>query len=99
MLRPPIELHWTRDVARWSDVALENAALQAHPFGVERTAVPSALVAGLVRSSRVAGSTCDAPVVVAPGKFGAVRPRLGSQHLMPFWTVAVPESMAPPQGW
>jgi hypothetical protein len=47
MLRPLIELHWTRDVARWTGVSLEDVALQAHLFGAERVAFPPALVAGL----------------------------------------------------
>jgi hypothetical protein len=47
MLRPLIELHWARDVARWSRVTLEDEALHAHLFGVERVAFPTALVSGL----------------------------------------------------
>jgi len=44
LLRPLIELHWTRDVARWTGVSLEDTALQAHLFGVERVAFPLSLV-------------------------------------------------------
>jgi hypothetical protein len=47
MLRPLIELHWTRDVARWTGVSLEDAALQAHLFGAERVAFPTSLVTAL----------------------------------------------------
>lgn len=47
MLRPLIELHWVRDVARWSRVSLEDEALQSHLFGSERVAFPAALVSGL----------------------------------------------------
>jgi hypothetical protein len=47
MLRPLIELHWSRDVARWTGVALEDDALQAHLFGRERVGFPRRLVAGL----------------------------------------------------
>jgi hypothetical protein len=47
MLRPLIELHWTRDVARWTGVSLEDAALQAHLFGAGRVAFPASLVAQL----------------------------------------------------
>lgn len=47
MLRPLIQLHWTRDVARWTGVALEDDALHVHLFGSARIAFPPALVAGL----------------------------------------------------
>jgi hypothetical protein len=47
LLRPLIELHWSRDVARWSGVALEDRSLHAHLFGIDRTAFPAPLVAGL----------------------------------------------------
>jgi hypothetical protein len=47
LLRPLIELHWTRDVARWSGVVTEDDRLAAHLFGAERVAFPSALRAGL----------------------------------------------------
>jgi hypothetical protein len=55
MLRPLIELHWARDVARWTGVSLEDTALQEHLFGAERVALPSALVEEL-RS--IQGSRC-----------------------------------------
>jgi hypothetical protein len=66
LLRPLIELHWARDVARWSGVALEDTALQAHLFGVERTAFPSDLVAGLNEIQHGRCFYCDEPVV-GPG--------------------------------
>lgn len=47
LLRPLIELHWARDVARWSGVATEDDALRTHLFGSDRVAVPTPLVAGL----------------------------------------------------
>ena len=47
MLRPLIELHWTKDVARWTGVGLEDSALQAHLFGAERVSFPIKLVGGL----------------------------------------------------
>lgn len=48
MLRPLIELHWVRDVARWTRLPMEDDLLHAHLFGRERTAFPRAIVAGLV---------------------------------------------------
>jgi 5-methylcytosine-specific restriction endonuclease McrA len=47
LLRPLIELHWTRDVARWTGVATEDDRLRGHLFGVERVAFPPALRGGL----------------------------------------------------
>lgn len=40
LLRPLVELHWTRDVARWSRVATEDDNLRAHLFGTDRIAFP-----------------------------------------------------------
>jgi hypothetical protein len=62
LLRPLIELHWTCDVARWSDVALEDAAPQAHLFGIERTAFPPGLVTALHELQQGRCYYCDAPV-------------------------------------
>jgi hypothetical protein len=47
LLRPLIELHWTRDVARWSKVATEDERLRAHLFGTDRVAPPLRLRNGL----------------------------------------------------
>jgi hypothetical protein len=47
LLRPLIELHWTRDVARWSGVGVEDERLRAHLFGKSRAAVPRAVRGGL----------------------------------------------------
>ncbi len=47
LLRPLIELHWTRDVARWTGVSTEDDRLQAHLFGTDRIAFPVALRDGL----------------------------------------------------
>lgn len=47
MLRPLVEMHWTNDVARWTGVDLEDAALHAHLFGSERVSFPPRLVGGL----------------------------------------------------
>jgi len=47
MLRPLIELHWRRDVARWSAISTEDEDLQSHLFGRDRSTFPAILVAGL----------------------------------------------------
>lgn len=43
MLRPLIEMVWTRDVAKWSNIALEEEALHQHLFGSARTTFPKGL--------------------------------------------------------
>ncbi len=47
MIRPLIELHWTRDVARWTGVSTEEDKLRAHLFGTDRVAFPQPLREGL----------------------------------------------------
>ncbi len=47
MLRPLVELHWVNDVARWTGVHLEDAALRAHLFGSDRVSFPGRLVGAL----------------------------------------------------
>ena len=47
ILRPLIELHWVRDVARWSGIATEDEQLRSHLFGRERAAFPRAFVRDL----------------------------------------------------
>ena len=47
LLRPLVELHWTRDVARWTGVATEEDRLRAHLFGADRVSFPVALRGGL----------------------------------------------------
>lgn len=47
MLRPLIELHWARDVARWSGIATEDEHLRRHMFGDERVTWPRGLAGGL----------------------------------------------------
>lgn len=47
MLRPLIELHWSRDVARWTRLPMEDDDLRAHLFGTDRSAFPKALVGQL----------------------------------------------------
>ena len=48
MLRPLIELHWVRDVARWTGVATEDEQLHAHLFGSERSSFPKPMVRDLI---------------------------------------------------
>jgi 5-methylcytosine-specific restriction endonuclease McrA len=55
LVRPLVELHWTRMVARLNGLAVEEQRLHQHLFGVERAAFPAALRAGLVD---LHGSTC-----------------------------------------
>jgi hypothetical protein len=55
MLRPLIELHWTKDVARWTGVGLDDSALQAHLFGAERVSFPIKLIS---RLSDLQGGRC-----------------------------------------
>ena len=47
MLRPLIEMHWTRDVARWTQLPMEDELLRTHLFGSDRVAFPGALVTDL----------------------------------------------------
>jgi hypothetical protein len=47
LLRPLIELHWTRDVARWTRMTTEEDRLRAHLFGTDRVAFPRPLREGL----------------------------------------------------
>jgi 5-methylcytosine-specific restriction endonuclease McrA len=47
LLRPLIELHWTRDVARWTRVHTEEDRLRAHLFGADRVSFPPVLREGL----------------------------------------------------
>jgi hypothetical protein len=47
LLRPLVELHWTRMVASINDLDIEGHRLHAHLFGAERVAFPPSLRAGL----------------------------------------------------
>jgi len=62
LLRPLIELHWTRDVARWSRVAVEDDHLRAHLFGATRAAFPAAVRDGLAALQDGRCFYCDAPL-------------------------------------
>ncbi len=47
LLRPLIELHWTRMVARINRIATEDERLHSHLFGAERAVFPESLRVGL----------------------------------------------------
>jgi 5-methylcytosine-specific restriction endonuclease McrA len=47
LLRPLIELHWARDVARWTGVSREDDRLRAHLFGSDRVGFPPSIKVGL----------------------------------------------------
>lgn len=47
LIRPLIELHWTRDVARWTGLANDSEILREHLFGSPRIAIPRVLRSGL----------------------------------------------------
>ncbi|MDQ6617457.1 MAG: hypothetical protein M3083_22600 [Actinomycetota bacterium] len=55
LLRPLIELHWTRDIARWTGVATEGERLRTHLFGTDRVAFPKVLREGL---AELQGGNC-----------------------------------------
>jgi len=63
LLRPLIELHSTRDVARWSDVALADAARNPICSASSARRSRPAWSPRLHELQQVAASTCDAPVV------------------------------------
>jgi 5-methylcytosine-specific restriction endonuclease McrA len=48
LIRPLVELHWTRDVAKRNGLDLEGEQLRTHLFGAERAAFPKALRSALV---------------------------------------------------
>ncbi len=66
LLRPLIELHWTRDVARWSGVATEDDHLRAHLFGATRITFPAALRDGLAELQGGRCFYCSAPLPRTP---------------------------------
>ncbi len=47
MLRPLIELHWVKDVARWTGIPTEDEQLHYHLFGRDRAVFPRSLVSSL----------------------------------------------------
>lgn len=52
LVRPLVELHWARDVARWTGIPTEDERLRAHLFGTDRTTFPRDLRDGLVELQR-----------------------------------------------
>ncbi len=48
LIRPLVELHWTREVARWNHLDLEGEQLRTHLFGVDRVGFPTKLRSALV---------------------------------------------------
>lgn len=63
LLRPLIELHWTRDVARWTGVNTEEDRLRAHLFGTDRVGFPDGLREGLHALQKGRCFYCDAHLV------------------------------------
>jgi 5-methylcytosine-specific restriction endonuclease McrA len=62
LLRPLIELHWTRDVARWTRLSTEDDRLHAHLFGSDRVAFPPDVRAGLSALQDGACFYCGSPL-------------------------------------
>jgi len=62
LLRPLIELHWARDVARWTGVATEDDRLRAHLFGTDRLAIPAGLRSGLAEMQDGRCFYCSSPL-------------------------------------
>jgi len=48
LIRPLVELHWTREVAKWNGLDLEGEQLRTHLFGSERAPFPKNLRSALV---------------------------------------------------
>ncbi|MEX0768854.1 MAG: HNH endonuclease domain-containing protein [Microthrixaceae bacterium] len=65
LLRPLIELHWTRMVAQLNQIATEDQRLHDHLFGVERTAFPKTLRAGLMDLQRGRCFYCNSQLGVS----------------------------------
>ena len=43
LIRPLVELHWVREVAKWNQIATEERTLHHHLFGVQRSGFPGRL--------------------------------------------------------
>ena len=65
LLRPLIELHWTRDVARWTQLDTEEERLRAHLFGTSRTTFPLGLRDALREGQENRCFYCDAELGAA----------------------------------
>ncbi len=73
LLRPVVELHWVRDVARFSRVALPEESLREFLFGATRTAL-TGLVPGLTDLQSGACFYCERPL----------RGRVHVDHFLPW---------------
>ena len=62
LLRPLIELHWARDVARWTGVSTEEDRLRRHLFGSDRVGFPAAVKSGLVEIQEGRCFYCSQPL-------------------------------------
>ena len=74
LLRPLIELHWARDVARWTGVSTEEDRLRRHLFGSDRVGFPAAVKSGLVEMQEGRCFYCSQPL--GPEGRGRPLPRL-----------------------
>ena len=66
LIRPLVELHWTRMVAEINDVATEEQALHRHLFGRDRLTPPKALREGLADLQASRCFYCRRPFRRAP---------------------------------
>ena len=62
LIRPLIELHWTRDVAQWSRIGREDESLHEHLFGSPRLSLPRSLRDDLVELQNGRCFYCEAPM-------------------------------------
>ncbi|MDP1792576.1 MAG: HNH endonuclease [Acidimicrobiales bacterium] len=66
LLRPLIELHWVRDVAKWTGVSTQDEQLRTHLFGTDRVTFPSGIRDGLSLLQDGRCFYCDERLVRAP---------------------------------
>lgn len=87
LIRPLVEVHWTRDVARLNQLAVEEQRLHRHLFGAERATFPAALRAGLVDLHGATCFYCDRPLGT----------RVELDHFMPWsrWPNDAVENLVP----
>jgi 5-methylcytosine-specific restriction endonuclease McrA len=62
LVRPLVELHWVREVARRNHIAQEEQHLYRHLFGVQRTGFPGKLRDGLIGLQGGACFYCGQPL-------------------------------------
>lgn len=87
LIRPLVELHWTRMVARLNDLAVEERRLHQHLFGADRAAFPPQLRRGLVDLHQGRCFYCDRPLPA----------RVDLDHLIPWsrWPNDAVENLVP----